>query len=258
MLAQPLIGWVIATNLVGGALALACAAIFSLRARLVWAPRLVSFAIGAMLGAAFLVIFPACLQLTSNVEGMISTIMLGIVFFFVLEKLLIWRHHHHQHHHEHHDRPGAGEPWRTARLVLLGNTVHHLLDGVMIAAAFSVRPELGVIVAGTIFIHATAQHMGDYCVLVDHGLSGSRAVAVSGAAIAALVPSSALALAGFSAAPGFVPYALALSAASLIYVAVADLIPGLQARLRLRDTLEQVGLIGLGVGAVWLLGRSLT
>ena len=239
------LGWIVAASVAGGTLSAALAA-FSLYLRASWIPMLVSFAIGALLGAAFLEIIPHAFE-KGEPHQAAGAILAGIFGFFVLEKLLIWRHCHTEHCEVH-------DGGRSGTLIVVGDTVHNFLDGVLIAAAFLQSTELGIIAAIAIIAHEIPQEVGDFLILLHSGYSRARALAVNLMSSAATLVGGVL---GYFALPVFAalePVLLGLVAASMIYVAVADLIPGLHRRPHLRDTASQALLIALGIGAIGGIG----
>ena len=224
-----------------------CAAAFALVLRASWVPMLVSFAIGTLLGAAFLEVIPQAFE-QGEPHQAASAILGGILGFFLLEKLLLWRHSHEHggdeeplHHHEHS---------RAGLLIVVGDTVHNFVDGILIAAAFLQSPELGLITAIAIVAHEIPQEVGDFLVLLHSGYSKARAFAMNLLSSFGTLVGGVLGyftLAGFE---DWEPTLLGIVAASMIYVAVADLIPRLHRRPELRDTAFQALLIALGIGSI--------
>jgi zinc and cadmium transporter len=207
----------------------------STRARLV--PWLVSYAVGALLGVSMLAILPEALeQLPSS--HVLGTVLAGIMLFFVLEKLVLWRHCH-THDCEVHD--GAVAP------VLVGDAFHNFVDGAVIGTAVLTSIPLGVSTALAAAAHEIPQEIGDFAILLHAGYSRRRALllnVMSGLASAAGALAAWLA---FSWLPAALPYVLALSAASFLYVAMADLIPGLHRGRTDASSLRQVLLIAAGI-----------
>ncbi len=232
------LGWILAASFAGGTLSAALAA-FALALRTTWIPMLVSYAIGALLGAAFLEVIPHAFEMAPSKAG--ASIVVGIFIFFVLEKLLLWRHGEQEHAHDH-GRSGA--------LIIVGDTVHNFVDGVLIAASFLQSTELGVIAALAIIAHEIPREVGDFLILLHSGYSRAQALALNlGCSLATLVGG----VGGYYLLPLFAGWAYALLgfvAASMVYVAVADLIPGLQRRPQLGDTASQALLIALGIGSI--------
>lgn len=217
-------------------------------------PLLVSYAVGALLGAAFLEVLPHAVEGPAPASNVIVTVLAGILGFFVLEKLVLWRHCHHEHCEAHEPAPApdahAGGP-----LLMLGDTVHNFIDGVIIAGAFLTDTTLGTVTALAIIAHEIPQEAGNYLVLLHSGYSRSEAlrfnlVSSLGTLVGGLL--GYMLLAELSAG---LPYLLAIAASSMIYVAVADLIPGLHERRDIGTSARQIALIGLGLGTVVLTGQ---
>src|SRR3989338_2547757 len=243
--------WIVAASIAGGMLSVVCAALFALSARATWVSALVSYAIGALLGAVFLDILPEAIESASSPAAVSGTVLFGILLFFTLEKLLLWRHCHNGNCevHESHEHGSHG---RSGTLIVIGDTFHNFVDGVIIAAAFLADVNLGIITSLAIIAHEIPQEVGDFMILLHSGYSKAKAFLVNLASSVAMLAGGVLAYYALQSMQSFVPPLLALAAASMIYVAVADLIPGLHKRIRLRDTLEQVGLILAGVGTIFL------
>jgi zinc and cadmium transporter len=252
--------WIVAASLLGGVLSVLCAALFALNARLHWVNALVSYAIGALLGAVFLDILPEAIKLSTNITVLSGTILGGILLFFTLEKLLIWRHCHHDHceAHEPHETQlsGNGAHGRSGMMIMVGDTFHNFVDGVIIAAAFLTDIHLGVVTALAIIAHEIPQEVGDFMILLHSGYSKAQALLLNLVSSLATLVGGVLAYYALQSMQGFVPILLALAAASMIYVAVADLIPGLHKRTALRDTVEQVVLIALGISSIFLVNLA--
>lgn len=252
------LGWILISSLFGGALSVAAAALFAYSAKANWVPMLISYAVGALLGAAFLEVLPHALESSHNASLSAGVVLAGIMGFFLLEKLVIWRHCHfeacegHEHSHGH----GHGhDHGRSGLLILVGDTFHNFVDGVLIAAAFIEDVNLGIVTALAIIAHEIPQEVGDFIILLHSGYSRARAFAYNLLSSLATVVGGLLAYYTLSGAQGVVSIMLALAAASMIYVAVADLIPGLHKRTELKATLQQVLLICLGVGSILLVGE---
>lgn len=256
------LGWILAASLAGGALSAALASV-ALAFRAAWIPMLVSYAIGALLGAAFLGVIPEAFASGAPQTAAVS-ILGGIFAFFVLEKLLLWRHCHtenceahggeqsaHGHEHAGHDHG------RSAWLIMVGDTVHNFVDGVLIAAAFLQSVELGIVTAIAIIAHEIPQEMGDFVILLHSGFSRAKAFAVNMVSSLATLAGGVLGYYALQWVSGLQPVLLGVVAASMIYVAVADLIPGLHRRPHLRDTAMQALLIALGIGTIAGVGSVL-
>lgn len=222
---------------------------------------LVSYAIGALLGAAFLEILPHALNEASSVEAMAMTVLFGILLFFILEKLVLWRHchgneceahsgheavsssHGHDHGHDH---------GRSGMMIMVGDTFHNFVDGILIAAAFMVDMKLGMVTALAIIAHEIPQEVGDFLILLHSGYTKRQAILLNLLSSLATLGGGLLAYFALQTVQSWIPYILSLAAASMIYVAVADLIPGLHKRTELKATVQQVLLIMLGIASIWL------
>jgi zinc and cadmium transporter len=254
-----LLTWILLFSLLGGVLSVLAAALFlglseALRKRLL--PHTVSFAIGALLGAAFLALLPHALG-SPGVEDLhiiTGTVLLGVLGFFLLEKMVLWRHCHHSdcevhapdeghdHHHEHgRNKQAAGT------LILIGDGIHNLVDGILIAAAFLTDIHLGVVTSLAVAAHEIPQEVGDFAVLLHSGFTRARALAYNVITSLTTVVGALIAYFGLREAEAALPYILAVAASSFIYIAVADLIPGLHKRLEARATVQQILLIAAGV-----------
>ena len=278
------ITWIIGASILGGVLSVLCAGFLALNARTQWIPMLISYAIGAMLGAVFLEILPHAFHEASSIETMTATILFGILLFFVLEKLVLWRHchgehceahamhteaecadHTHQvgtskfrtvsekppsisrHVHAHHHDSG-----RSGMMIMVGDTFHNFVDGILIAAAFMLDIQLGAVTAMAIIAHEIPQEVGDFLILLHSGYSKKQALLFNLFSSLATVIGGVLAYFALQTVQSWIPTILGLAAASMLYVAVADLIPGLHKRTELKATLGQVLLIGLGISSIFL------
>jgi zinc and cadmium transporter len=251
----PILAQIIIASIAGGLLSLAIAAVVAFRVRARWIPTLVSYAVGALLGAVFIDILPHIFEQSKNHERAAGFILAGILVFFVLEKLLIWRHHHHggEEAADHGHHMELGDHGRSGWMIMAGDTFHNFTDGVIIASAFLADPRLGVVTSIAIIAHEIPQEIGDFLILLHSGFSRKKALLVNGASGLAMVAGALLGYFTLSQVQQWIPEILAFSAASLIYVAVADLIPGLHKRTELRESLAQVGFIGLGILSIWLI-----
>jgi len=252
--------WIVLASLAGGLMSVLFATL-ALKARVEWIPAMVSYAIGALLGASFLEILPHAMTHAGGFRGVSAVVLAGILLFFILEKLVLWRHCHAEACEAHgtghgngHVHAHAHDHGRTGLMITVGDTFHNFVDGIIIAAAFLVDVRLGVVTAIAIIAHEIPQEVGDFIILLHSGYSRAKALAIN--LLSSLATLVGAVLGYFALAPmqNLMPYALALAAASMIYVAVADLIPGLHKRPELRQTALQVSLILLGVLTVWLAG----
>ena len=248
------LAWISAAAVAGGAISIAIAALFALSAPATWVPALVSFAIGALLGAAFLEILPHAIMSADNLYALCGTVLAGILGFFALEKLVLWRHSHPDTYEAHPHHAAADDHGRSGMMIIIGDSFHNFVDGILIAAAFLENTELGLVTAIAIIAHEIPQEIGDFVVLLHSGYSKFNALALNLLSSLAMLLGAVIAYFALQSAQEWISSVLALAAASMIYVAVADLIPGLHRRTELRATAQQLALIALGVLLIWLVG----
>jgi len=245
------LAWIVAASIAGGAISV-CAAALALFLRAAWIQSLVSYAIGALLGAAFLEVIPHAFE-HGEPHRVALSILGGILAFFVLEKLFLWRHSHDEHEvahdHGHHHGHDHG---RSGTLIMVGDSIHNFLDGILIAAAFLQDVKLGTITALAIVAHEIPQEVGDFVILLNSGYSKTKAFCMNILSSAATLVGGVLGYYSLQVIEGWTPVLLGIVAASMIYVAVADLIPGLHRRTSLRATVSQTVLIALGIGSIAL------
>ncbi|GMR17801.1 MAG: ZIP family metal transporter [Gammaproteobacteria bacterium] len=259
---DPVFGWIILFTALGGVLSIIGAAVLlvlpqTLNARLL--PRLVSFAIGALLGAAFLALIPHALQSSDSVDvhKISGTILLGLLLFFLLEKMVIWRHCHSHDCEAHALDADKIHDLAAGELILIGDGIHNLVDGVLIAAAFLTDIHLGVVTALAVAAHEIPQEVGDFAILLHGGMNKKRAFVYNMLSSLTSVIGGVIAYFWLSTVQGILPYILALAASSFIYIAVADLIPELHKRVEAGATMQQAGLIAMGVITIYLLHSTL-
>ena len=215
----------------------------SLRTRLV--PWLVSYAVGALLGASLLGLLPEALAELPP-QRVLASLLAGIVMFFMLEKLVLLRHCHTDQCQVH----GAA-----AQLVIIGDAFHNFIDGAIIAAAVLTSLPLGINTAIAIAAHEIPQEVGDIAILLHSGYSRTRALVLNIASAAAGLAGSLLGYSLVSFLPDVRPYVLAFSSASMLYIAMSDLIPDLHRGTVDRNSLRQVFLIGAGIATVVVFER---
>ena len=248
--------WIILAALLGGVLSVVVAGAFALNARIAQVPAMISYAVGALLGAVFLDILPRAFGMADSLETIAATILFGILLFFVLEKLLLWRHSHQE---TYQTRDAPNQPMhdhgRSGAMIMIGDTFHNFVDGVLIAGAFLVDVKLGIVTALAIVAHEVPQEVGDFLILIHSGYTRSQALLLNMLSSTAMMIGGILAYYTLQAMEQWIPSLLGLSAASMLYVSIADLIPGLHRRPEFHATIQQVVLIALGVGTIWLVGE---
>lgn len=252
---------------IGGVLSVAAAAVFLLlpdERRNTVVPHGISFAIGALLSVAFWGLIPEAFEhiKPEQFQTLSGTILAGILGFFVLEKLLIWRHCHvetceahgdesHEgvHEHSHADHHGHHHSFdkSAGALIILGDSIHNFVDGVLIAAAFLTDVKLGIVTSLAVAAHEIPQEVGDFAILLHSGYSKGKALFYNVLASLTTVLGGVLAYYSLEDLHNSLPYFLALAASSFIYIAVADLIPSLHKKTDIKTSLQQIALIAAGV-----------
>jgi zinc and cadmium transporter len=267
--------YIVIAALLGGVASCAVAGV-ALWANLKSIDKWVAFAVGAMLTVVFLDIIPHALSDGVVPSSLMVWVLGGILFFFFLEKMVIWRHSHgdltppppdgsaandashpHHHHHHHHAHGHAHDRGRSGMMVLIGDSLHNATDGVVIAAAFLADYKLGVVTAIAVIAHEIPQEVSDFFVLLHSGYSKGKAFLYNVISSFAMVVGGVVAYFALDQAQAYVTPVLAFAASSMLYVAVADLIPTLHRKFSIKDTAQQMFMIGLGVLMVVIMNSFL-
>lgn len=252
---------------VGGILSVMAAGVFLLlseRQRQNVLPHGISFAIGALLTGAFCGLIPHAFEEVpaEDMKMLSATILIGILSFFVLEKLLVWRHcHSHaceahgEDSHEDHDHAHSSDHGRrvAGMFIILGDSIHNFVDGVLIGAAFLTDPQLGMVTSLAVAAHEIPQEVGDFAILLHSGYSRGKALLYNMLASLTTVVGGLLAYFSLADLHHILPYFLTLAASSFIYIAVADLIPSLHQKTDSKTSLQQIGFILAGVALILLM-----
>lgn len=251
--------YIMAATLFGGLVSVLLAAGLSAPLLGLIVRHLVSLSTGVLLGTALLHVLPEAFESDVEPQALFLTLLGGLMFFFLLEKAELYRHgHHHEHdHHDHHHGFDAEQAGRGGWSVLVGDSIHNFCDGVLIAAAFLVDTHVGVVTAVAVIAHEIPQEVGDYIVLINAGFSRARALVYNLISGMAAVVGGVLGYFLIEPWQHLLPYLTVLAASSFVYVAVADLIPQLQKRLRLRDTVLQIVWLAVGLGFIGLVTSGL-
>jgi zinc and cadmium transporter len=245
----PLIATALGLSLLGsggGLLVASSLLLFSDSARRRIVPWLVSYAVGALLGVSMLALLPEALA-TLDTGRVFPTMLVGILVFFVLEKFVLLRHCHTDGCHVH----GTAAP-----LVIIGDAFHNFLDGALIATAVLTTVPLGISTAIAVAAHEIPQEIGDIAILLAAGYSRRRALILNLASGASGIAGALLAYATVEVVPSVAPYVLAFSAASLLYIAMSDLIPDLHRRQIDSSAVRQVALIAAGIITIVIFERA--
>ncbi|HEC29606.1 MAG TPA: ZIP family metal transporter [Gammaproteobacteria bacterium] len=256
--------WIIIFSLLGGVLSVIAASAFLLipeASRNRALPHAVSFAIGALLGAAFLALLPHAMadNGAKDFHQIGLTVLIGILVFFVLEKMVLWRHCHSDHceAHTHHEAFEQGSQHSTISMILIGDGLHNFVDGILIAAAFLTDIHLGIVTSIAVATHEIPQEVGDFAILLHSGLSRTKALLLNILSSLTTLVGAILAYAWLQDLSSIIPTVLAIAASSFIYIAMADLLPNLHKRTRLSDTLKQLILIVSGIVTIYMAHSSL-
>jgi zinc and cadmium transporter len=230
--------------------------------------HMLSLAAGALMATAFMHLLPEAFESQIDAKQLFAMLLGGLVFFFLLDKAELWHHGHEHHHagapgdhnhsehhghtHSNHHHAHGGERRSGGWAVLAGDSVHAFGDGILIASAFMADMRLGVVTALAVLAHEVPHHIGDLVVLRQS--SGTDRAAVVKVSLAGTVTALGGVVGYFLLArfESLLPFFLVLASSSFVYVALADLIPQLQKRLSLRETVAQVGWLGAGIGIVTL------
>lgn len=253
---ESILFWIVLFTALGGTLSAVLAGGFLLappRFRRTLVPYLVSFATGALLGAALLGLLPHAIEEAGvdNLHQIGAAVLAGILLFFVLEKMVLWRHCHfddceaHSPSDQHRDRS-------TAQMILVGDGLHNFLDGLLIGAAFLTDFELGVVTTMAVVAHEIPQEIGDVAVLLEAGYSRAKVMLFNVLISLTTVLGGVIAWGWLEEAESIRPYVIAIAASSFLYVAVADLIPGLHRKVGGFASFSQVLFIGLGVVVIYV------
>jgi zinc and cadmium transporter len=242
-----LIVWIIIFSLLGSVLSVCGAALllfFPERVRKTLVPSLISYATGTLLGAALIGMLPRALEHTQQPNKILMVLLFGIIVFFILEKLVIWRHCH-DHQCEIHAAAGP--------LILFGDAFHNLVDGIVITASFLISIPLGVATGLAVIAHEVPQEVGDLAILLESGYSRYKALLYNILSSLTTLPGAVIAYIYLKEMLVIVPYVLALSAASFLYIAMSDLIPTLHRKIGIKANIAQFILMLAGIGTIALL-----
>jgi zinc and cadmium transporter len=249
------LGSILLATTIAGVVSISAAAAFSFALLSRMVDRMVSLSVGILLSTSLLHALPEAFESGADAHALFATLLGGLLGFFLLEKFAILRHSHHYegdgHHHEHgHDAHEAG---KAGWMILVGDGLHNFTDGILIAAAFLANPNLGIITGLAIIMHEIPQEIGDFIVLLNAGFTRTRAYMYNLVCSVMAVVGGLLGYFTLERASGSIPYVLVLASSGFIYIAVSDLMPQMQRRATLRETIPQIVLVSVGVGIVLFL-----
>lgn len=250
--------WIVTANVLSTILSIALAAWLSFRLLSTLVERLVCVSAGLLLTVAFTRLVPEAVESGIDTHALGWVLLAGILGFFLLEKLALIHHtHHHEgdahHHHHGHD---ADEARRGGIPILVGDAFHNFADGVVIAAAFLVDWQAGVLATAAVMAHEIPHEVGDFMILLNAGYTKQRAFVFNLLSGSSAVAGGVVGYYVLEAMEELLPYALLLAASSFIYIALSDLLPEMMRRSKLAQTLPQVALVLLGVAAAAVIGAA--
>ncbi len=206
-------------------------------------PHLISYAIGTLLGAALLGMIPHALE-SLDARRVMITVLVGLIGFFILESLVLWRHCHER------DCPVHGT---SGVLILIGDAFHNFVDGLVIASAFLASAPVGITASLAVIAHEIPQEAGDFGILLHGGYSRRKALALNALSASTTLVGALAGYIGIQTLRPLAPYVLCVSAASFLYIALADLIPGRRGRKRIGALAIELILIAAGVMTIAVL-----
>jgi zinc and cadmium transporter len=237
--------WIILFSILGSIGAIITAAAFLLfrkKIQDVLIPCLIAYATGTLLAAALLGLIPHSLEHVSP-PMIMSTLLAGIILFFLLEKLVIWRHCH---------KVDCDVHRAAGSMILIGDAFHNLVDGVIIAAAFLISVPVGIVAGLSVIAHEIPQEVGDFGILLHSGYSKQKALLLNILSGLTTLPAAVLSYFALETVHGIIPYIMAISAASFLYIALVDLSPDLHRKVGISQAIRQLLLMLAGVGTIIL------
>lgn len=252
--------YIVLATLAGGILSLLAAMLLIAGFPQRWLPRLVGFATGVLLAVALLDVLPEAFESGVEAHALFTTLLVGLLAFYGLERIALWRHAHvdeeghdhhcpsHGHHHHHADTVGS----HTVVSVLVGDSFHNFVDGVLIAAAFMASPALGWSTTFAVVAHEIPQEAGDFAILRAAGMSTKRALLFNGASSLTAIAGGLIGYFALGALEGLLPYILTIAAASFLYIAISDLLPLLRREGHRHTSMWQTGAMFAGIAVIAL------
>jgi len=201
---------------------------------------------GTLLGAAFLGMIPKATTMMDSII-VFQLVLLGIVFFFILEKIILWR--------SCRNKDCERHTHAAAPIVLIGDAFHNAIDGIVIAASFLTSTELGIFVTISVIFHEIPQELGDFGILLKSGFSRKKAMLFNLLSGSTAIVFGVAAYFFMGSIKSLIPYTLAFSASSFLYIAMADLIPEMHRKTSLKDSIKQILLISAGILIIYMIVR---
>lgn len=208
-------------------------------------PILVSYAAGTLLGAAFIGMLPQALMLGNGFPDRIMfSLLVGIILFFILEKFVLWRHCH---------KADCEVHNAAAPLILFGDALHNFIDGIVIANTFIVSVPAGIAASIAVIAHEVPQEIGDFALLIDYGYTRRKAFFYNMLSSVTALLGAVVGYFALKSLQNFIPYVLTFSAASFVYIALADILPGLNKKSDLVSSTLQLALMLAGIATIILI-----
>jgi zinc and cadmium transporter len=231
---------IIVATLIGGIFSVLLAYVIASTFLDQYVNRMVAFAVGVLLGFALTDILPEAVSMGLNITQAGWMLITGIMGFFLLEKLALWRHDHNAHLNDTKHKPQV-------TMIVVGDAMHNFVDGILLAAVFLADWRLGWMTALAVTMHEIPHEISNFMVLLNGGLSKSRALLFNALSGFAMTLGGVLGWLSLTSSHAIIPYILTLAAASFIYIAMSDLVPELHHERQPKDILIQIVLIILGV-----------
>jgi zinc and cadmium transporter len=253
------LAWIVVANVLSTLVSIALAAWLSFRYLSSLVERLVCVSAGLLLTVALTHLLPEAVESGIDTHAFGWVLLAGILGFFLLEKVALIHHTHHHEGDEHHHHHGhdAQEARRGGITILVGDAFHNFADGAVIAAAFLVDWQAGVLATAAVMAHEIPHEVGDFMILLNAGYTRRRAFVFNLISGSSAVAGGVVAYFVLDAMAELLPYALLLAASSFIYIALSDLLPEMMRRSKLAQTLPQVGLVLAGVAVAAVIGAAL-
>ena len=212
-----------------------------------WLERISSYLLylagGTLLGSALLGLIPEATE-SMCIHDVAMWVLGGIILFFILEKIILWR--------TCRDENCARQNHAAAPMIIIGDAIHNAIDGVVIAASFLTSVELGIFVTFSVLLHEIPQELGDFGILIKSGYSRKKALLYNMLSGSSAIVSGVLAYFLLDYVEHFIPYTIAIAAASFLYVALADLIPEMHKESKAKESVIQIVLILVGITIIYL------
>jgi len=234
---------IVLASIIGGVFSVLLAATVALTFLAKFANRMLAFAVGVLLGFALTDLLPEAVNLGLDINVLGWVLIAGIMGFFLLEKLALWRH-------DHQSLLGHTQEKPIVAMIVLGDSMHNFVDGILLAAAFLTDWKLGWATATAIIAHEIPQEISDFMVLLNAGVTKTKALFLNVLSGTAMIVGGIIGWFSLSDASAFIPYVLTTAAASFIYIAIADLVPELHHHRTPRDMFFQLSLMALGLSVV--------